>query len=177
MYSELVLAETQGIASYHETDSRKRVIKRSNGKNPNVSSVILVGIYRVVVVFMLVAVAIIFIFKGHRSGNFSFFVFMLMANGLNIVRAVREQRAVAAEESFISVCEGCVYGRAIKKWHGFNSNRTKWFDVGFDMITGVEKREALFSNIRIKCGADTYDCMVNEPDEIIGLIKEKVNHL
>ena len=167
MYSDTLTVETQGTASYQETDSRKRVIKRSNGKKPNISSVIiLVGIYMAVTVLI---VAIVMICTGR--GSFSpVIVAMVMSAGL----AINGRREIE-KESFISVCEGRVYGRAMKKRYG--TKWFKWFDVGFDMITGVEKREALFSNIRIKCGADTYDFMVNEPDEIIGLIKEKVNHL
>ena len=53
MYSNFVLAETQGTASYQETDGRKRVIKRSNGKKPNISSVIiLVGIHMAITVLI-----------------------------------------------------------------------------------------------------------------------------
>ena len=170
MYSELV-AETQGIASYQETDNPKRVIKRSNGKKPNVSSVILAGIYMAVAASLVVALSIIC--TGYRNGSFSTVILVVM---LSTVTAVNGSRAVE-KESFVSVCEGRVYGRAMKNSYGFRLGAFKWFNVGFDMITCVEKRKSLFSNIRIKCGADTYDCMVNEPDEIIGLIKEKVNHL
>jgi len=169
MYSDLLTIDARRFVLPDMADRRKRVIKRSNGKTPDISNIILVGIFSAVVAFL--PIALIIIDRGYRSGSLSIGIIVAIMGVMASVRGY----IVVAEEYFVSVCEGCVYGRAVKRRYGLGLN-VKYFDIGFDMITGVEKRKSLFSNIRIKCGADTYDCILNEPDEIIGLIKGKATH-
>ena len=150
-------AETPGATEYNP----KRVIKRSDADEKSVKY----PVRRALIVSVVCISVVIFLMIITEKSSSLISLGPLLACIMLARKAVLEQ--------FVAVCEGCVYGRGIKK-RLFKKN--EWFDVGYDRITGVEKIKTPFGvSVRIKCGPDTYECIVSEPDEIINLIKERIS--
>jgi len=157
----MLIAEMPGVTEYNP----KRVIKRSDAMRKSWENPKVIVLVVAVVAFLFVSLVEIIIGSTRGVGQFGMIPAMLV--GL-IMKAHKE--------SFVAVCEGCVYGRAMRKWFNVGVGSDKWFDIGFDKITGVEKIDTrLGGNIRINCGPDTYECMIKEPDEIISLIRERIS--
>ena len=121
--------------------------------------------YGILLVFL--TVRIIFVVSDTEKAHSAWFLPVIFSYILCIFCAFYLSRSLS--KSFMCVCEECVYGIAVTTW-----GKIQPFEVGFDRITNVEKR-GILGIIRIKCGSNKYDCAINEPDEIIKLIREKIN--
>ena len=82
-------------------------------------------------------------------------------------------KVLSTAKCFICVCEDRVYGVAGKSLY-FS---TQPFEVTFDRITNVGKGSAILGNIKIEAGPNIYGSIVSEPEQVIGLIKEKIGRL
>ena len=153
----------------------RTVIRRSNFKKSKLIQ-FLVLIITTAAVFALPLGSPV---TGAKSLNPAVFFITLLTFFIGIFLMLFNARAIL--KSFICVCEECVYGVAINK-RGFS---TQAFEIGFDWIKyvgQVEKGDDGYglANVIIKCGSSEYAkyaeyaCSINEPYEIIKLIRKKM---
>ena len=118
------------------------------------------------IVLAVLIMQIIFVVSDTERFHSAWFLPFLFSIILSVLCTFYLYRSLS--KSFVCVCEECVYGIAVTNWGGI-----KPFEVGFDRITGVEKMGIM--GIKIKCGSSEYTCAISEPDEIMKLIRKKIN--
>ena len=155
----------------------RTVIKRSNTKK----STLIIGWFSVIFGVIAFSVFVIFYnephavlelmgFKGYVSAEYLTFV-LFGSLFILLISLIEVFKLIAAAKSFVCVCEDCVYGVAGKAFFF----ATQPFEVRYDQITNIGKGNWTLGNIRIDCGPNTYGCIINEPKEVINLIKEKID--
>ena len=115
--------------------------------------------------------------QGYRKSDIDklrgIFLFLIIV--LAVVTIFEFLQTIVIKKSFICICEDKVYGLGGKSY--FLTEEP--FEVTYDRIINVKKKGNPFKGRKLvlECREGTYSCYVENMDEIISIIKGKINRI